>query len=215
MPAPQNLIGVKFGRLTVISLGETRNKKRYWHCQCECGKTTEVTTSKLNSGWTRSCGCLATETTIANNKKYPRDGHPIHGMSGHKLDGVLKAIKQRCSNPSNPRYADYGGRGITLCDEWMNNRASFFDWAYRTGYHPGLSIDRIDNNKGYSPENCHWVPTITQNRNTRRNILVNINGETKSLSAWVAKTNIKYATVLARISRGWTPEEALEIVPPS
>ena len=211
MSALQDLIGKTFGRLTVVSLGKSKNKKRYWLCRCQCGRAAEVTTDKLNSGHTKSCGCLAIETTIANNKKFPRDGHPTHGMSRHPLDGVLKAIKQRCTNPNNPRYMDYGGRGITLCKEWATDRASFFEWATNSGYRPGLSIDRIDNDKGYYPDNCQWVQTLVQNRNTRKNLYISINGVSKPLSEWVSKTNLKYATVLARIHRGWSPEEALEV----
>ncbi|MCM0758077.1 hypothetical protein M7775_05735 [Sporomusa sphaeroides DSM 2875] len=212
MPAPQNLIGKIFGRLTVIELSPKKSKKRYWVCKCNCGNITTVSTDKLNSGHTKSCGCLATETTILNNKKYPRDGNPIHHMSGHPLDGVLKAMKQRCYNPNNPRYSDYGGRGITICDEWLKNRKSFFEWAFKTGYKPGLSIDRADNNKGYFPDNCKWVPMLTQNRNTRKNLIITINGVSKPLSEWVEESDFNYGCVLARLRRGWKPEEALGFV---
>lgn len=132
-----------------------------------------------------------------------------HGQSKDKFYQVWNGIKQRCYNPNNKSYDNYGGRGIKVCDEWCNDFQAFYNWSMDNGYQDGLQIDRIDNNKGYSPDNCRWVNRYTNNNNRRNNILFTYNGVTQSLMAWCRHFNISYKTCMTRYYRGHTIEECL------
>lgn len=125
---------------------------------------------------------------------------------------TLNHMKDRCYNQKCKDYHMWGGRGITICDEWLRDVKSFYDWAMTHGYKDNLTIDRIDNNKGYSPDNCRWVDRKTQARNTRRNRLITINGETKCLVEWCEVFNINYDMVKRRLHRGWSTERAFNII---
>lgn len=133
-----------------------------------------------------------------------------HGMKGMPLYNCWVAMKSRCYNPNHKNYKDYGGRGITVCPEWLNP-CNFFAWAESHGYREDLSLDRIDNEKGYSPENCRWVTQKQQLRNTRRNRRISYKGETHCLSEWAELTAISYPTLKARYYAGWTPKQILTI----
>lgn len=135
-----------------------------------------------------------------------------HGLSKDKFYQVWNGIKQRCYNVNNKNYHNYGGRGITVCDEWYNNFQAFYDWSMENGYYDGLQIDRIDNNKGYSPDNCRWVDRYANNNNRRNNILFTYNNKTQSLSAWCRELNISYKSCMTRYYRGHTIEECLHLV---
>lgn len=126
-----------------------------------------------------------------------------------RLRGVWTNMRQRCLNPKNRQYKNYGGRGITICDEWINDYSSFRDWALRSGYKQGLTIDRINNDEGYSPENCRWATYKEQSRNTRNNRIITINGETKCLIEWAETLGISYQLVQGRLRNGWPVEKAL------
>lgn len=158
----------------------------------------------VKNGHTLSCGCLQKEKLSQASK--------THGQTNSRLYRIYNGMKNRCYNKKQPSYSNYGGRGITICDEWLHSFAVFQSWALANGYSNDLSIDRIDNDKGYSPENCRWATRTEQNENTRNNHLVTIDGETQPLSAWARERGLNYHTVSFRIhQKHMTPEQALEV----
>lgn len=207
MPNFIDLSGKKFGRLFVLCrsndiIQPSGGRKTMWRCRCECGTEKDVWSHSLISGMTKSCGCLQREITSEKNA--------THGMSGTRLGRIWRAMKTRCYNPNFSEYEIYGGRGIEICDEWLNDPCEFFNWALRSGYSDDLSIDRIDTNKGYSPDNCRWVTSSTQNNNKRSNINITYDGETHTMAEWACIKGIQYQTLKDRIGRyGWSIDEAL------
>ena len=152
-----DLTGKKFGRWTAISYAGGGK----WNCVCNCGTEKIVEGTHLKSGASKSCGCYNHEALIKRNTTHGDNKTPLHYLW---LD-----INKRCSNPNFKQFKDYGGRGITVCDEWRHNFVAFRDWAVENGYSKGLTIDRIDNDKGYSPENCRFVDYYVQQNNKRSN----------------------------------------------
>lgn len=204
IPSKLNLTGKRFGRLTVVKRDEYKNKKVYWLCKCDCGNICKVPTGNLRSGNTTSCGCV--------HKEHTSKLFTTHGKSETKLyNNVWLKIRARCYSITCKEYVYYGGRGITICDEWLNNFQSFYDWSMNNGYKEGLTIDRIDNNKGYEPSNCRWVDMKHQARNRRSNRNYTINGVTHCIKEWCEIYNLGYKKVWQRIERGWTITEALEL----
>jgi hypothetical protein len=139
-----------------------------WLCQCDCGNKTVVSATLLIREKTRSCGCLTIEAVIKRNT--------THGLRYSKIHSVWNDIKNRCNNKKGKDYMCYGGRGIRVCNEWNNNFKAFYDWAYESGYKEGLTIDRINTDGNYSPDNCRWATMKEQSNNRRNNIFVSING---------------------------------------
>ena len=197
-----DLTGKKFGRLTVMSRAKnSKGGKARWLCRCECGNECIVHSSSLKSGNTKSCGCIRREVS--------HDKAVTHGMSKTPLFAVWWAMLSRCNNPNNHSYKNYGARGIKVCDEWLNP-SKFFDWAAENGYSSGLTIERIDVNKGYGPDNCKWIPKDEQARNKTNNRMIEINCERKCLAQWCEEYNVDYFMVHQRICKlGWSPEKAL------
>lgn len=189
MPAFIDLTGQKFGKLTVIERAQYKSGRTAFKCVCECGNTKVIQSALLIAGKTRSCGCLA-----ANNTN-----QTTHGKSHTKLYGVWCSMKSRCNNPNVEHYKNYGGRGIKVCKEWGNDFQSFYDWAYSNGYKDGLTIDRIDVNKGYSPDNCRWSTMKEQCNNRVSNRYFTHNGKTQTLAQWAEETGIRYGTLRFRI----------------
>ena len=198
----KELSGNRYGILTVQRFAYIKDNKSYWECLCDCGKIAFVPGNNLKSGNTKSCGCLRHRK---KTNAYARDNPRLHS--------IWAAMKARCYNKSVQNYFRYGGRGIKVCDEWLSFD-QFYKWAISSGYKEDApfsecSIDRIDNNGDYSPENCRWVDYKTQAANTRRNRKITINGVTKNATDWEREYGLPYKTISNRTRRGWTEEEAV------
>lgn len=135
--------------------------------------------------------------------------HLKHGLSHTRIDNIYKSMISRCYKKNNNRYERYGGRGISVCDEWLNNKESFFEWAFNNGYSEKLTIDRINVDGNYCPENCRWSTMKQQQNNRSNNIYISLNGETHTISEWSIITGIKRCTIWNRYKNGWTPERVL------
>ena len=199
-----DLTGKKFGRLLVLKrhCENTRGNKPKWVCQCDCGTVVIVDGSSLSTGNTRSCGCLKREIDSYVNA--------THGQSKTKLYSVWSNLKERCDKPENKSYSRYGGRGITYSSEWKHFEP-FYNWAIATGYKEGLTIDRINPNDNYCPENCRLISLASQSRNKSNTIYVTIAEDTKPLAEWCEIHNVKYPTALWRYHHGYTPEQICNI----
>ena len=188
-----NMIGKKFGRLTVLEECKERSIRGYklYKCQCDCGNICYVAGIRLRNKETKSCGCLK------------------HGKSTTKIYKVYSHMKARCYNKNNKDYKYYGGRGITICDEWLNDFMSFYDWAYENGYDDNLTIDRIDVNGNYEPNNCRWIDMKQQCNNRRSCVYLAYNGKTQSLMEWARELNVNYDMLRQRKNRGWSIHDIL------
>lgn len=206
MAAFVDCTGRRFGRLVAIAVASKASRKTgntRWLCHCDCGNETVVAISNLRGGHTLSCGCYMLQRA--------RESARTHGGKGTALYGVWCTMRARCNNPNNNNYRHYGARGIDVCSDW-SDFARFQLWASSNGYRRGLSIDRIDANKGYSPENCRWTDAKAQARNRpNHNIMFEYRGVTACLAEHVERSGLKYATVNRRIRvLGWTAKAALE-----
>lgn len=189
--------GQKFNMLTVVR--RVPSERARWECVCDCGNITFVSGSNLVCGAVKSCGCL---------KKKGNGGK--HHKCYTRLYHIYAEIKTRCYNPNSQPYSRYGGRGIVMCDEWRNSFESFYEWAIKNGYSDELTVDRIDNNGIYSPENCRWATDVEQANNRRSCIMITREGKTQSLKQWCEELNVSYKTVHVRYRiLGWNIEDAL------
>lgn len=208
------LIGKQFGRLTVIKQIESLNHRSRFLCSCECGNTKKVLGQNLLSGHVKSCGCLHSEISRKRIEKYnSSDGREAHGQAKTRLYAIWEGMKTRCNKKNHHTFKNYGGRGIKICPEWANSYISFRDWSLANGYADNLSIDRIDVNGDYCPENCRWTDASTQAmnkritaKNTSGVVGVSFNKKTKKFVAYITRNyKMKYLGAFD------TLEEAAEV----
>lgn len=197
----KDLTGKVFARLTVLGyVGLNVHGHATWLCRCDCGQHRVVARGGLVTGTSRSCGCLQRDR--ATEEKL------THGMSDTREYACWRAIITRCENQNLPQYKDYGGKGIAVCERW---RHSFENFRADMGPRPTLehSIDRIDNDGPYSPDNCRWATFTEQMNNTRRNVYLEFQGERLTIIQWARKLHIHYSALYYRIRAGWGVERAL------
>ena len=197
----RNLRGMVFGRLTVI--GEVSNDKRggdRWACRCECGNMTTVSGNSLTQNHTKSCGCLQRESASILAAKYKTK----HGLHNTRLYTIWKGMTKRCRDSNAKSFKNYGGRGITVCEEWRTDFQAFYDWSIQNGYRNDLSIDRIDVNGNYEPSNCRWATRKEQSDNKRSTVKYRIlyNGEEYTVRQLSVKTGISEQTIYWRVRTG-------------
>ena len=196
-----DLTGRRYGSLTVIKLAvDETGKKKKWLCKCDCGEECIVAGSNLQSGHTLHCSKCGNAISAEKKKK--------HGISHTKLYYVWQAMINRCERPGVFGYGDYGGRGITVCEEW-HDPEKFFEWARNSGYKEGLQIDRIDVNGNYCPDNCRWITQLKNANNKRNNKIIEHNGEKKTLAEWARFYGVDYKNLSRNIRRGHSFEYAL------
>ena len=195
-----DLTGKKFGRLKVLRFAFVKDCA-YWECICDCGNVVNVRGCCLTTGHTQSCGCLQKEKAAKNNI----NNNVTHGMTKTRIYKRWTGIKNRCQNPHSKDYKNYGGRGISVCDEWQEF-IPFYDWAVSNGYRDDLTIDRIDVNGNYEPSNCRWVTTKEQNGNKSDTHHISYKGETLTIPLWCEKFGLNYQTMVSRLHRGWSME---------
>ena len=203
----QDLTGQRFGRLVVIERAEdyvrpNGHPQVQWRCKCDCGNEKITVAYSLTHGLCTSCGCARTERIVNMNYE--------HGQSNSSLYRRWQHMKDRCYNPNDKRYKNYGRRGIKVCDEWLNSFENFYNWAVNNGYQEGLTIDRIDVDGNYEPSNCRWVTTKEQQFNKRNNKRFFHDGKNLTLPEWSEILHISLDTLVSRIyTRGWNVERAL------
>ena len=200
-----DITGQRFGRLTAIkkvkSLKQGKQLRSVWLFKCSCGKEKEINKSSVTRGKVISCGC--------HNKERMSSVSFKHGKTNSRLYSCWRDMKNRCYLPSREKYKNYGARGITVCEEWKNDFVAFYDWAMANGYRDDLTLDRIDVNGKYSPDNCKWSTQKEQQNNRTNNHIITIKGITKSLSWWLDFTKTKENTYYFRKSKGLSDEDAL------
>lgn len=192
-------VGDRFGRLVVLErVGseaypskEKIKKRSLWRCRCDCGTEKVLSSSALQN--TKSCGCLIHDVLVERNT--------THGLARTRLYKIYNKMKERCYNENATNYERYGGRGIVIRDEWLDDFKIFYDWSMENGYSDELTIDRIDVNGNYSPENCRWCTYKQQNRNRRNTVYITVNGEKKSLKEWAEIIDIPYSRMFPWVQR--------------
>ena len=196
----RDLTGKTFGRLVVLKEDVIKGGKRHWVCKCVCGKIVSVYQNHLERERTRSCGCLRKDEFTERLTK--------HGMAGTKIYRVYMGMLERCYYKKHKTYKDYGGRGITVCKEWRDKKHGFdkfYFWAKSNGYKEGLTLERANNNNGYSPKNCSWITRKEQGYNKRNTVKVTVNGESKTFPEWSEELGINVSTLRTRHLRGTFP----------
>jgi len=208
-----NLTGQRFLLLKVVKYVGQKNvgsiKMSNWECACDCGRTVLVTTNKLRTGHTRSCGCIIRKGHPVDKQDTSKRVHSAttHGMTGTKQYLTWAAMIQRCTNEKCRKYPLYGGRGISVCDRWMVFENFIADMPPRPD--GDFTIDRIDNSLGYFPGNCRWATAKQQARNRRSNVILEVNGRSQTIAAWSEETGISHMTITQRMKYGWSVDSAV------
>lgn len=204
------LTGSKFGRLLVLSRAKNKgigtSAKAQWLCSCDCGQQTTVAGYSLRSGNTKSCGCLKVEASIVSGSRL----NYRHGKTGSRAHSIWSSMLQRCHDPKHKSFPSYGGRGISVCDSWMD----FENFHADMGDPPdGHSLDRKMNNEGYSKSNCRWATPTEQANNRRDNFKLTAFGQSLTLRAWSRATGLSKATIMYRVATGMSASDALSTPP--
>ena len=197
-------IGDKVGHLTIVSMSNKTDsrKRKFYECLCDCGNVITVRYDTLNQNNTeRNCGCVSTNLLRKNSYK--------HGMSHSRIYGIWDSMVCRCSTKTSGSYKNYGGRGISVCEDWKNSFSNFYNWAVENGYKDNLTIDRIDVNGNYCPSNCRWISMKKQQNNKTNNRIISFNGEQHTMTEWGEITGIKEYNIYNRLQDGWSVEDAL------
>lgn len=201
MPGRVDLTGQRFGRLVAVrSAGKNKHGQSLWECICDCGNVKVTTIGGLRSGDAKSCGCWASEKTSAKNWKHGACGTPEHR--------AWNGMRSRCYDPNTEYYHRYGGRGIKVCDRWLE---SFLNFLEDMGPRPSPlhTLDRVDNNRNYEPGNCRWATWEEQQNNRRTTRLLTHDGRTMSVAQWSRATGISESGIISRIQAGWSLSDAL------
>lgn len=194
----ENLLVVKEVEPHIRANGK---KVRKWLCRCDCGSYRTLNRQELITGKRKSCGC--------KKKEHQKASATIHGDSHSRIHNIWSGMRERCYTVTDPHYKWYGERGIFICDEWRNDYQAFKKWALENGYQDDLTIDRVDNDGPYSPENCRWVTSKRQSNNTRRNHFVDVDGERHTLAEWEEISGTQSATIRRRLKLGWKNRDAV------
>ena len=201
-----DIVGQRFERLVAIER-ITKNSRGYYKCLCDCGNVVVVRADRIKEGRTKSCGCYN------RDKAKTGDARRVHGKHGTRLYVIWQNMHSRCYTKTNKFHKNYGGRGITICDEWLHDFQTFYDWAMANGYHNNLTIDRIDVNGNYEPSNCRWITKAEQTRNKRTNRFIIYKNETHTISEWGRIVGIDASLISWRLRHNWTTEKALTTKP--
>lgn len=194
--------GNKYGRLLVIERDLSKDHHdAFWICKCDCGNISSVNGTMLRRGTSKSCGCLQRELLSKRQK--------THGETNTRIHNIWSKIKFRCFNNKSKDYSKYGGRGITMCEEWSKSYETFRDWSYANGYKENLTIDRIDNDGNYEPNNCRWATIKEQSRNTRYNRKYEYQGEMRCVVELAEIAGLSKYTLKYRLDNGYTLENAM------
>lgn len=211
----KNMIGKQYNNWTVLDYShfnersffdKTRNKRRYakehfLKVECKCGTIRNVRPAPLKNGKSKGCGCDGNYTETQFKKK--------HGLTNSRLYKIYSGMKSRCYKDWDKDYKNYGDRGIAVCNDWLKDFSNFHKWALKNGYKEDLTIDRIDNNGNYSPENCRWTTIINQSNNKRNNIYITYQNKTKTATEWSRELKVNADTLHNRKRLGWSDDEII------
>ena len=212
-----DLTGKTFGELTVVKFVPTDNRRSYWLCKCSCGGEAIVYSGHLKCGHTTTCNNSSHrigKKCSDDTKQKISNANTKHSGCGERLYRVWASMLNRCNNQNEIAYKWYGAKGIKVCDEWLDY-ANFRQWALSSGYDENAeahacSIDRIDGNGDYCPENCRWANAKTQANNRKSNVLLTYNGKTQTMMQWSEETGVPYGLIQQRLNRGWGVQKAIE-----
>lgn len=199
-----DITGQRYGRLVPLyRVEDNKYGRSVWMCQCDCGTLKAVAANDIRSGKSRSCGCLERENRLNIKDRSIK----THRMTKTRIYRIWQGAKNRVFNKKDEHWPGYGGRGITMCEEWASSFECFRDWAFSNGYSENLTLDRIDFDGDYCPENCRWVTSAEQQRNKRNNRYYTYNGKTQLIPTWAKEFGVTDSTIRSRIRRGEKPEK--------